>query len=93
MDRRLGGPQSRSGFGGEENLGYQAHSLVNKLTELPQLRYYPSLHNTNEAIYRLDYGLEDRGSIPRRGRNFFPLPHIQTGSGAHPAHQMTLPWE
>jgi hypothetical protein len=27
-----------------------------------------------------DYGLDDRGSIPDRGRGFF----FQTGSGAHP---------
>jgi hypothetical protein len=30
-----------------------------------------------------DYGLDDRGSIPDRGRGFFFC--VQTGSGAHPA--------
>jgi hypothetical protein len=30
-----------------------------------------------------DYGLDDRGSIPHRGRGFFFQP--QTGYGAHPA--------
>jgi hypothetical protein len=32
-----------------------------------------------------DYDLDDRGSIPDRGRGFFSIPSIQTGSGAHPA--------
>jgi hypothetical protein len=32
-----------------------------------------------------DYGLDDRGSIPDRGRGFFSSPCVQTGSGAHPA--------
>jgi hypothetical protein len=32
-----------------------------------------------------DYGLDDRGSIPDRGRGFFLYLCIQTGSGAHPA--------
>jgi hypothetical protein len=32
-----------------------------------------------------DYGLDDRGSIPDRGREFFFSPCVQTGSGAYPA--------
>jgi hypothetical protein len=32
-----------------------------------------------------DYGLDDRGSIPERGRGFSSSPCVQTGSGAHPA--------
>jgi hypothetical protein len=33
-----------------------------------------------------DYGMEDRGSIPGRGRGFFSSsPSVQTGFGAHPA--------
>jgi hypothetical protein len=32
-----------------------------------------------------DYGLDDRGSIPDRGRGFFSSPCVQTSSGAHPA--------
>jgi hypothetical protein len=32
-----------------------------------------------------DYGLNDRGSIPVRGRGFFFYPLVQIGSGAHPA--------
>jgi hypothetical protein len=31
------------------------------------------------------YGLDDRGSIPGRGKMIFPLACVQTGSGAHPA--------
>jgi hypothetical protein len=32
-----------------------------------------------------DYGLDDRGLIPDRGRGFSSSPCVQTGSGAHPA--------
>jgi hypothetical protein len=33
-----------------------------------------------------DYGLDDRGSIPDRGRGFFSSSLcVETGSGAHPA--------
>jgi hypothetical protein len=33
-----------------------------------------------------DYGLDDRGSIPGRGRGFFSSSLcVQTSSGAHPA--------
>jgi hypothetical protein len=32
-----------------------------------------------------DYGLDDRGSIPDRGRGFSSGPCVQTGSGVHPA--------
>jgi hypothetical protein len=32
-----------------------------------------------------DYGLDDRGSIPDRGRGFSSSLCVQTGSGAHPA--------
>jgi hypothetical protein len=32
-----------------------------------------------------DYGLDDRGSILGRGREFSSSPCVQTGSGAHPA--------
>jgi hypothetical protein len=31
-----------------------------------------------------DYGLDDRGSIPDRGRRFSSSPCVQTGSEAHP---------
>jgi hypothetical protein len=32
-----------------------------------------------------DYGLDDRGSIPGRGKGFSSTLCVQTGSGAHPA--------
>jgi hypothetical protein len=32
-----------------------------------------------------DYGLDDRGWIPDRGRGFFISPLLSHGSGAHPA--------
>jgi hypothetical protein len=32
-----------------------------------------------------DYGLDDRISIPDRGRDFSSNPCVQTGSGANPA--------
>jgi hypothetical protein len=32
-----------------------------------------------------DYELDNRGSIPDRGRGFFSSPCVPTGSGAHPA--------
>jgi hypothetical protein len=32
-----------------------------------------------------DYGLDNGGSIPGRGRGFFSSPCVHTGSGAHPA--------
>jgi hypothetical protein len=36
-------------------------------------------------VYRLSYGLDSRGSIPGRGKRFFLLHSVQTGSGAHPS--------
>jgi hypothetical protein len=39
-----------------------------------------------------DYGLDDRGSIPDRGRGFFSSPCVQTGSGAHPASYPMGTW-
>jgi hypothetical protein len=32
-----------------------------------------------------DYGLDDRGSIPRQRQRIFLLASVQTGSGTHPA--------
>jgi hypothetical protein len=32
-----------------------------------------------------DYGLDDRGSIPDRVKDFSSSPCVETGSGAHPA--------
>jgi hypothetical protein len=32
-----------------------------------------------------EYGLDDRGSIPGRGKEFSSSPCVQTGSGVHPA--------
>jgi hypothetical protein len=44
-----------------------------------------------------DYGLDDRGSIPDRGRGFSSSLCVQTGSGAHPASYLMgtggpFPW-
>jgi hypothetical protein len=37
-----------------------------------------------------DYGLDDRGSIPDRGRGFSSIFCVQTGSGAHPASYLVV---
>jgi hypothetical protein len=43
-----------------------------------------------QSVWRLGYGLDDRGSIPGGGSDdIFSLRHcFQTGSGAHPAYLM-----
>jgi hypothetical protein len=40
---------------------------------------------TAQSVQRLGYGLDDRGSIPGRGENFFPFrQRVHTGSAAQP---------
>jgi hypothetical protein len=46
--------------------------------------YLPRSRGSSGSIVS-DYGLDNRGSIPDRGRRFFSSPYVQTGSGAHPA--------
>jgi hypothetical protein len=41
-------------------------------------------HSSSSSIVS-DYGLDNRGLIPDRGRGFFLLARVQTGSGSHPA--------
>jgi hypothetical protein len=43
-------------------------------------------HWVAQSVQWLICGLDDRGSIPCRSKNFFPH-HIQTGSGAHSAYE------
>jgi hypothetical protein len=39
----------------------------------------------NSVDTAMGYGLDGRGSIPERGKRFFLLHSVQTGSGANPA--------
>jgi hypothetical protein len=38
-----------------------------------------------QSVQCLDYGLDNRGSIPDRGRGFFSSLCVQTGCEAHPS--------
>jgi hypothetical protein len=53
-------------------VGDQIHSSASSLT-------------VNSVGIATGYGLDDRGSIPGRGKRFSLLPSVQTGSGVHPA--------
>jgi hypothetical protein len=49
-------------------------------------RYSPShMSRGSSVIIASDYGLDDRGFIPCRGKMIFPVACVQIGSGAYPA--------
>jgi hypothetical protein len=49
-------------------------------------KYQHQLHNVNISVgIPTGYGLDDRGSITRRGKRFSLLHSVQTGSEAYPA--------
>jgi hypothetical protein len=74
--RRLGGPKSQSGCGGEEKkpslllpgieLRSPARSLVSVLTEQKELNLNVFSISKSQVINVKNYGLDGRGSIPGR---------------------------
>jgi hypothetical protein len=93
LDRRLGGPQSRSGRGGEEK-----NSQLSPGIEPPNpdhsacsqdIRKHKACQSRDSSVgIALGYGLEYRGSRVRfpAGAGNFSLHHrVQNGSGAHSA--------
>jgi hypothetical protein len=54
--------------------------LSKYLSSLPE--YFMSRDSLESRV--IGYGLDDRGSVLGRGREFSPPHHAQTGSGAHP---------
>jgi hypothetical protein len=71
---------------------------VNKLEHKPPTLYRKHSHNSRNStsvlssrgnsVLWLSYGLDDRGSIPGRGKDFFLRHRDQICSGANPAYQM-----
>jgi hypothetical protein len=87
LDRRLGGSQSRSGRGGEEESYQLLPGLENPIIQPVAQSYTTELYkfqmnrNTSVSVVTV-YRIVDRVSISRRGRNFIFRHRVQTGSGA-----------
>jgi hypothetical protein len=93
LDRRLGGPQSRSGLRGEKRNPFS----------LPRIEPRPSSPSLYSVLcYDWDtpvstvsrilaQWLRNRSSVPGRGKTVFSLRHIvQTGSGAQPVSRVNV---
>jgi hypothetical protein len=60
--------------------------LVQLLNVTEFISSHVHLHDWIRSVSKLTgYGLDNRGSILRRGKNISPLHHIQTGSVIYPS--------
>jgi hypothetical protein len=60
--------------------------LFDRSSDLPILKMFSALSLKSSVSIATGYALDGRGSIPGKGKRFFPTPHsVQTSSEAHPA--------
>jgi hypothetical protein len=95
LDRRLGGPQSRSGHRLQDFFNAYFSITLPSVSMSPNF-LFPSIYlfiylfrsRVSSVSIVSDYGLDDRAvevRSPARAKDFFSNLCVQTGSGAHPA--------